>query len=72
MFVFLIVFVTIWVLISFSVHLDVSVRDIDVVEIVDGRADLPHNLGGLWKEKRRKNSLKPEANPASHNKKCVK
>lgn len=35
---------TIWALNFISAYLDVSVRDINVVEKIDGRADVPHNL----------------------------
>lgn len=49
-------------------HLDVSVGDVDAVEIVDGRADVPHDLRSLWEEKRKTHSLKPEAIPVSHKK----
>lgn len=31
-------------------HLDVSVRNVDVVEEADGRADVPHDLRRLWEE----------------------
>lgn len=31
-----------------SLYLDVSVGDVDAVEVVDGRADVPHDLRGLW------------------------
>ncbi len=55
----------VWVVMS--LHLDVSVRDVYVVEKVNGRADVPHNLRSLWEEKRKTHSLKPEAIPVSHN-----
>lgn len=42
---------TIWALNFISAYLDVSVRDINVVEKIDGRADVPHNLWCLWEEK---------------------
>ena len=51
-----------------SLNLDVSVRNVDVVEKVNGRADVPHYLRSLWEEKRKTHSLKPEAVPVSHNK----
>lgn len=35
-----------------SRHLDVSVGDVDAVEVVDGRADVPHDLRSLWEGKR--------------------
>ena len=36
-----------------SLNLDVSVRNVDVVEKVNGRADVPHYLRSLWEEKRK-------------------
>lgn len=39
-----------------SEHLDVSVGDVDGVEKVNGRADVPHNLRCLWEEKRKTQS----------------
>lgn len=53
-----------------SAHLDVSVRNVHVVEILDGRANVPHNLRCLWEEKRKTQSLKPEAIPVSHTTNC--
>lgn len=40
----------IFVMISIFLHLDVSVCDVNVVEILNGRADVPHNLRSLWEE----------------------
>lgn len=35
-----------------AAHLDVPVRDVDVVQEADGRADVPHDLRRLWEEQR--------------------
>lgn len=39
-------------LVASSPHLDVPVRYVDVVEEADGRADVPHDLGRLWEERK--------------------
>lgn len=56
-----------------SRHLDVPVGDVDAVEVVDGRADVPHDLRRLWEGKRgkkntvsnRQQSQKPGERPAT-------
>lgn len=40
-------------LILISAHLDVSVRDVNVMEKMDGCANVPHDLGCLWEEERK-------------------
>lgn len=36
-----------------SLHLDVSVGDVEAVEVVGGRADVPHDLRSLWEGRRK-------------------
>lgn len=36
--------------VGISVYLDVSVSDVNVVEKLDGCADVPHDLKRLWEE----------------------
>lgn len=38
---------------SSSLHLDVSVGDVEAVEVVGGRADVPHDLRSLWEGRRK-------------------